>query len=69
MGLPTCKEVHQLASAKLDRPLSIGENLRMRMHLLVCDACRSFNAQLGILRHAMRHLPVIDPAEKKSEDK
>ncbi|ABR91802.1 Uncharacterized conserved protein [Janthinobacterium sp. Marseille] len=67
MGLPTCKEVHQLASARLDRPLSMVETLRMRMHLLVCDACRGFNAQLGILRNAMRQMPLIDPTEKKEK--
>jgi len=36
---PTCKEVHRLVSEGLDRDLSVVERLRMRLHLVVCDAC------------------------------
>ncbi|MES2024515.1 MAG: zf-HC2 domain-containing protein [Pseudomonadota bacterium] len=67
MGLPTCKEVHRLASEKLDRPLTMTEQLRMRLHLLACDACRTFNGQMAILRKAMRKLPSIDPTESKEK--
>jgi hypothetical protein len=61
MGLkPTCKEVHRLVSEGLDRDLSLVERLRMRLHLLVCDACTNFNGQMALLRQAMRKLTVPD---------
>jgi len=61
MGLkPTCKEVHRLVSEGLDRDLSLVERLRMRLHLLVCDACTNFNGQMALLRQAMRKLAVPD---------
>jgi predicted anti-sigma-YlaC factor YlaD len=53
---PTCKEVHRLTSERLDRELSLIERARMRLHLLVCDACRNFTGQMDLLRRAMRRM-------------
>jgi len=55
---PTCREVHRLTSEALDRELSPVEYLRMKAHLLVCRACRTFNAQTALLRRAMRSMKV-----------
>jgi predicted anti-sigma-YlaC factor YlaD len=58
---PTCKEVHRLTSEGLDRELSMVERARVRVHLLVCVACRTFDGQMQLIRRAMRHLtPPID---------
>ena len=53
---PTCKEVHHLTSEGMDRELSLVERTRMRMHLLVCTACRNFTGQMALLRRAMQNL-------------
>lgn len=53
---PTCKEVHRLTSEGMDRELSLVERTRMRMHLLVCTACRNFTGQMALLRRAMQNL-------------
>jgi hypothetical protein len=55
MGLkPTCKEVHRLVSEGMDRDLSLVERSRVRLHLMVCQACTRFNGQMDLLRRAMR---------------
>lgn len=54
---PTCREVHRLVSEGLDRDLSFIERSRMRLHLMVCDACTRFNGQMSLLRKAMRSFP------------
>ena len=54
---PTCREVHRLVSEGMDRELSIVERTRMRLHLVVCGACTRFNAQMSLLRRAMREIP------------
>ena len=70
MGLkPTCKEVHRLVSEGLDRDLSIIERLRMRMHLVVCDACTNFNGQMALIRRAMRQLTIQDEDEHGPNNK
>ncbi|WP_420472866.1 zf-HC2 domain-containing protein [Noviherbaspirillum sp. ST9] len=53
---PTCKEVHQLTSESMDRELTLVERTRVRMHLLVCNACRNFTEQMDLLRKAMRRM-------------
>lgn len=54
---PTCREVHRLVSEGMDRELSLVERTRMRLHLVVCEACTRFNGQMDLLRRAMRHGP------------
>lgn len=41
----SCKKAAELTCAGLDRPLSIGETVRLRFHLLMCAACRGFQKQ------------------------
>ena len=65
MGIkPTCKEIHRLTSEGLDRELSLIERVRMRAHLLVCDACRNFTDQMQLIRRAMRRLGGFDQEQK-----
>lgn len=54
---PTCREVHRLVSEGMDRELSFVERTRMRLHLLVCDACTRFSGQMDLLRKAMHKFP------------
>jgi len=70
MGLkPTCKEVHRLVSEGMDRDLSLIERMRMRLHLMVCDACTNFNGQMALLRKAMRNFAIPDDVSSKQEEK
>lgn len=52
--IPTCKETSVLLSQGQDRRLKPSENLRLRLHLLICRRCRSFSQQLEFLRAAIR---------------
>ncbi|MBX9299051.1 zf-HC2 domain-containing protein [Chromobacterium piscinae] len=49
-----CRAASRLISAGLDRPLSMGELLKLKMHLMLCGNCRQFSQQLGMLRDAAR---------------
>lgn len=61
MGMkPTCREVHRLVSEGLDRDLSLVERARMRVHFMVCNACRNFDGQMLLLRRAMRRLGTFE---------
>ncbi|MFA9215841.1 MAG: zf-HC2 domain-containing protein [Sphingomonadaceae bacterium] len=61
---PTCREVHRLVSEGMDRELTLVERTRMRLHLMVCEACTRFNGQMGLLRRAVREFP-LPPDEPK----
>src|SRR5215475_5314417 len=49
---PTCKEATRLQSAAMDRKLSKAERFGLRLHLLLCQWCRRYAAQLKFLRSA-----------------
>lgn len=59
----TCKQAHRLLSQAQDRRLSWLERLGLRVHLLLCDACRRFSRQIDILHQAMRHFARLDEPE------
>jgi len=52
----TCKEVSRLVSQGLDRRLGLGERVKLRLHLAICDGCRNFRRQLDFLREALARL-------------
>lgn len=49
-----CKRAAELVSASSERGLSLGERLRLRLHLRVCAACARYKTQLRLLRQALR---------------
>ena len=52
----SCKEASRLISQSQDRPLSLGEQVALRLHLAICRGCRAFSTQLAFLRRAVRRL-------------
>lgn len=48
----SCKEASELISQSLDRRLSFAERVRIRIHLLVCQACTQYGKQLSFLHIA-----------------
>jgi predicted anti-sigma-YlaC factor YlaD len=52
----TCKQASQLISQSLDRPLTLTDRLRLRLHLVICDACMHFKQQMAVLQTVLRRL-------------
>lgn len=51
-----CKQTSKLVSQSLDRPLTFSDRLKIRFHLLMCAACKRFNAQIQLLATAVKML-------------
>ncbi len=49
-----CKNAAALMSQARDRELSPGEQLSLRLHLMLCAGCRRVDRQLDVLREACR---------------
>ena len=49
----SCKEASRLISQCEERRLSLGERVRLRLHLAACAACARFERQLAFMRAAM----------------
>ena len=68
MLMLTCKEASRLSSERLDRKLSVGAWLVLRMHLTLCEGCSRVNGQFQFLRQAMLQLREA-PAGKDDTDR
>jgi Putative zinc-finger len=53
--LISCKDASRLISQIQDGPVPLGQRLRVRVHLLWCEACKRFERQIRFLRVMMRH--------------
>ena len=51
----SCREASRLLSQGQDRELSLGERAALQAHLAICRGCRTLNAQIELLRRALRH--------------
>ena len=49
----TCKEVSALLIAREDRALPRVERMALRLHMMMCKACPTFERQLLTMRNAM----------------
>ena len=50
----TCKQASALLIAREDRHLPLSDRVALKLHLLACEACPKFAAQITVLRAAMR---------------
>jgi len=70
----TCKDVYPLISEEMDRPLSLGASVRLKIHLAICNLCEIYKKQLETLRSLARSLgkedsKIIESATLKPETK
>lgn len=56
-----CRTVSRLISAGQDTDLPPRERARLRMHFVLCEACRTVDDQVRFLRRAMRQLDARSP--------
>jgi hypothetical protein len=52
----SCQQASRLLSQGQDEPLALGKRLRLRLHLMYCDACTNVSRQFLALRLAIRNL-------------
>ncbi|MFT4064671.1 zf-HC2 domain-containing protein [Paraburkholderia sp.] len=66
-----CKDITRLLSDALDRSLTTGEWIAIRLHLPACSGCRNYRKQIRLLRmaaHAVSGIATADEAGEQRED-
>ena len=48
----SCKRATELISKRMEEPLTISEELALRVHLFICECCEKFKQQVELLRNA-----------------
>lgn len=49
-----CREATQKMSEELERPLTLSEQVHLKVHVVICRPCRNFRQQAAFLRDSMR---------------
>jgi predicted anti-sigma-YlaC factor YlaD len=50
----TCKDVARILSDGLDTEMAVAERARLRVHMVICEACRNVEQQFDLLRRLVR---------------
>jgi predicted anti-sigma-YlaC factor YlaD len=50
----TCQEVSRILSDGLDEAMPPSQRTRLRLHMVVCEACRNVEQQFDLLRRLVR---------------
>ncbi|TAM55891.1 MAG: zf-HC2 domain-containing protein [Paraburkholderia sp.] len=50
----SCKATSELISKEVDEGLNLKESLDMRLHVMMCSACRNYRGNVNFLRHACK---------------
>lgn len=58
-----CENATKLASDELDRRLTMGETVSLRLHLLGCSACSGFVRQIRVMRSITRRYVASDASD------
>ena len=58
-----CSEVARILSDGLDADMAPAQRARLRMHLVICEACRNVEQQFSLLRRLVRGDRPDDAAE------
>ena len=53
-GKLTCKDVARILSDGLDTEMAPAERARLRVHMVICEACRNVEQQFELLRRLVR---------------
>ena len=58
--MPTCREAIRLQSDALERPLSSGQRIGLRIHLWLCVWCRRYGRQIRFLHQIAKDCDKVE---------
>ena len=64
-----CNEISQLASESLDRPLTLRERLKFKLHLSMCSHCRDYDHNMKFIRKITELVHITNYGKIRLSDK
>lgn len=52
--LPTCQQTVETISQSMERPLTTGENVKLKVHFWICVWCQWYMEHLQLIRNTSR---------------
>ncbi len=62
----TCREVSRLISDSMERKLPLKTRFRMRLHLVMCKNCRTYEMQLHLMQDITKDISQANMPEMAS---
>jgi hypothetical protein len=53
-NLPACQQTVEMISESMERPLSLQERIKLKLHLWICVWCQWYMEHLQVIRDASR---------------
>lgn len=66
--MTSCQQTMELISKQMDEPIACRQRLALRMHLLLCAACREFKSGVESQRQLLRAELSNDQEYRLSEE-
>jgi len=63
----SCREATKMMSDGLDRRLTRWQRMQLRLHVMMCSACRAYRHQLELVRALLRRRFSDDPQPTEHE--
>ena len=64
-----CREASRLSNLRREQPLSLGQRVRLNIHLTLCSTCRAYQRQVSVIESAFRlHARRVEAALPVSAD-
>jgi len=63
----SCKDTTVMVSQSLDRTLTLRERFGVKLHLMICVACRRMLKQLQLLSTVAQHYSALEDEEPSRE--
>ena len=60
-NLPACQQTVEILSQSMERPLTLNERLKVKLHLWICVWCQWYLEHLHLLRNTSRAQAEIAP--------
>ncbi|MBX7142917.1 MAG: zf-HC2 domain-containing protein [Oligoflexia bacterium] len=51
----SCQRATELISKRMEEPLSLKEELSLKLHLFICEFCEKFAQQVHLVRSAIKN--------------
>ncbi len=64
----SCKDITDLLTEYLEGEMSLGDRMRIRMHLAMCGHCRTYVTQLKLTVDSCGRIPPPEVTEDLRED-
>lgn len=63
-----CRHASRLSSESMERPLTMSESIRLRLHLMICTGCTNYDHSIKLLHQTLENMRKANEQASLSTD-